>query len=175
MFLPCVKFLYFFSYSQLYVCDPALELTQRFANMNLPESVSNREKYTLKNIMEELQNLLKTVNPFVKDFMLIAEIPDEDLLHGKLVISAKHCPPTEHERRYNQQHNLNEVSILMDSQPHDLVLHKRGGGLQHVSDLNPSALPLHFTLLFPHGTKGWDSQSTHVDGHKRLTAREYMA
>ena len=44
-----------------------------------------------------------------------------------------------------------------------------------MSDLNPSAMPLHFTLLFPAGTKGWDQETTHVDGRKRVTPREFFA
>lgn len=40
--------------------------------------------------------------------------------------------------------------------PHDLVIHKCGGGLQTISDLNPKAMPLHFTLLFPEGTYGYN-------------------
>ena len=47
-----------------------------------------------------------------------------------------------------------------------LVVKIRGGGLQSVSDLNPSAMPLHFTLLFPYGTKGWDMETTHANSRR---------
>ena len=73
------------------------------------------------------------------------------------------------------QVNLQEVSILTNSQPHDLVLHRRGGGLQEISDLNPKGQPLHFTLLFPHGTYGWDPSTRHTDGKRRVTTREFYA
>ena len=76
--------------------------------------------------------------------------------------------------RYNAQTNLKEVSILTKSQSHDLVLQKRGGGLQTVSDLNPNGMPLHFTLLFPEGTKGWDQFVKHVDGKRRVTPKEFF-
>jgi hypothetical protein len=42
-----------------------------------------------------------------------------------------------------------------------------------ISDLNPSGMPLHFTVLFPHGDHGWDAEMKHVASSKRLTAREF--
>ena len=77
--------------------------------------------------------------------------------------------------RIYSQVNLQEVSILTNSQPHDLVLQRRGGGLQDISDLNPKGMPLHFTLLFPHGTYGWDPATLHTDGKRRVTTREFYA
>ena len=64
---------------------------------------------------------------------------------------------------YNVQGNLQELSIVHNEKPHDLVLQLRGGGLQRISDLNPKAMPLHFTLLFVNGTYGWDQFLRHVD------------
>ena len=114
------------------------------------------------------------VNPFVKDFLHVCEIPDEDIKDGKLVISCKACPHGEHERRYNQQESLSEVSVLTNSESGDLVLRKRGDGLKTISDLNPSAQPLHFTLLFPYGTKVYNEadKKKGKDGsisHRRVT------
>ena len=97
------------------------------------------------------------------------------LPQGKIVISAKSRPTGEHARRYNEQLNLQEVSILTSSEPHDLVLEKRGGGLQTISDLNPKGMPLHFTLLFPYGTFGWDPNTPHKKGKGRVTTREFYA
>ena len=58
------------------------------------------------------------------------EIPQEELAQGHIVISAKARPIDEHERRYNEHLNLQEVSILTNCKPHDLILQRRGGGLQ---------------------------------------------
>jgi hypothetical protein len=145
----------------------------RFQNMSLPASCSDRQKHVLAEILETVQQELRDNNPFVKDFVQIKEIPEEQIGLGKIVISAKNRPAGEHERRYNGQLNLNEVSILTNSQPHDLVLRKRGGGLTQISDLNPKGMPLHFTLLFPHGTYGWDQETKHRDGVRRVTTREF--
>ena len=161
-------------FSQLFTHDPQLELSKRIENMSLPVNTSQQEINIITSQMKRLQDLLKQHNPYVKDFIHICEIPDEELAHVKLVISAEARPEGEHERRYNKQSSLTEVSILTNSHPHDLVLRKRGGGLTFVSDLNPSAQPLHFTILFPFGTKGWNKDSRHAGGStKRITCREF--
>ena len=64
--------------------------------------------------------------------------------------------------------------MLTDSRPHDLVITLQDGGLQVVSDLNPKAMPLHFTVLFPWGDKGWDPEARNEKTNKRLTAWEFF-
>ena len=58
----------------------------------------------------------------MNDFKKVLEIPPEDLRTGKIVITANARPKGEHQRLYNDQINLQEVSILINSEPHDLVL-----------------------------------------------------
>ena len=159
-------------YTQLYVHDPGMESTTRYNNMVIPDGASVQEKLVLREVLETVQQTVHEVNPFVQDFKQIVEMSNEDLLDGKIVISAK-APRGEHVRRYNLQTNLKEVSILTDSQPHDLVLQKRGGGIRLIHDMNPKGMPLHFVLLFPHGTYGWDETVKHCDGRRRVTTREY--
>ena len=103
-------------FSQLYVHDPATENTQRVANMNLPKSLSSKQKETIKKVIEKLQDVMKQVNPYVKDFMHICEIPEEDIKEGKLGLSCKERPKGSHARTYNKQTNLSEVSILTNSE-----------------------------------------------------------
>ena len=88
-------------FSQLYVKDPALETAHRQQNMSLPGSMSPKDRNTIYTILEQLQELMKEINPFVKDFRMICEIPEEELLDGQLVISAKAKPTEAHERQYN--------------------------------------------------------------------------
>ena len=64
----------------------------------------------LSGILETVQNELHDHNLFIQDFLQIKDIPEEDIGQGKIVISAKKRPAAEHERRYNEQHNLQEVS-----------------------------------------------------------------
>ena len=37
----------------------------------------------------------------------------------------------------------------------DVTLHQRDMGLQRISDTLPAYDPLHFSLLFSHGERGW--------------------
>ena len=127
--------------------------------------------------MSKLQDVLSEVNPYVKDFQHICEIPEEEIQDGILVISCKALPKEAHERTYNKQTSLTEVSVLTNSLPGDLVLRKRGGGLQFLYDIHPSAQPLHFTVLFPFGTNGYSDRMKHVKGDttRRVTPREFFA
>ena len=102
-------------FSQLYLCDPILEKSQRFANIVLPERISSKDKNDLKKLISILQEEIRKVNPYVMDLMMIMEIPDKDLANGKIIMSAKAKPKEEHARRYNLPTSLQEVSILTDS------------------------------------------------------------
>ena len=163
-------------YAQLYVFDAALESTQRFQNMNMyiPRTTSPAQKAILRELLQVVQDTVHEVNPYVKDFIQIIEMPAEDIGEGKIVIAAK-GPRNEHARRYNAPINLNEVCVLMNPGKHDLVLQRRGGGLEYVNDLNPSGMPLHFTLLFPYGTHGWDPETRQAASNRRITTREFYA
>lgn len=160
-------------YAQLYCFDPRLETTQRFENMYIPPNTSRKEKEGLKNLLLRIQHIIHEHNPFVKDFKMIMELPEEELSHGKIVISAKEKPSEAHARRYNLQSNFQEVSILTNEAPHDLVLQRRGGGVHTIHDLNPKGMPLHFTLLFPLGTPGWNSEEKQVGGKRRVTTKQF--
>ena len=166
-------------FAQLYIHDPATEHTSRFKNMSIPSSLSQTQITILRKTLEKLQKLFKDVNPFVQDLLHVCEIPDDELKEGKIVISCKRSdrPKNSHDRRYNLQQNLSEVSVLTNSVPGDLVLRKRGGGLQQIYDLHPAAQALHFVLIFPFGTLGYSEFMKHNDDKKtkRVSPREYFA
>ena len=162
-------------FAQLYIHDPSTQHTVRVKNMNLPSSLSKKQRESITQTMKKLQDLMMEINPYVKDFIHVCEIPEDEIKEGKLVISCKARPEAEHERRYNEQLNLSEVSVLTNSQPGDLVLRKRGGGLSSIKDLHPCAQPMHFTLLFPYGTKGYDESQKQVGGLRRVTPREFFS
>ena len=64
--------------------------------------------------------------------------------------------------------------MLTDSHPHDFVITLQDGGLQVVSDLNPNAMPLHFTIIYSWGAKGLDPEARNEKTNKRVTAREFF-
>ena len=159
-------------FAQVWVHDPALQTAQRINNMFLPSTITEVEKEAVQRIMETVQAELGEINPWIKDFRQIVEIQEEELGGGKLVISAKDRPAGAHPRTYNLAVSLAEVSVLTDCRPHDLVVTRRDGNLEVVSEQNSAALPLHFTLLVPHGDRGWHPEIRGADG-KRLTSREF--
>ena len=92
-----------------------------------------------------------------------------------MVISCKERPKDAHERKYNLQQSFSEVSVLTNSMPGDMVIRMRGGRLQEIFDIHPSAQPLHFVLLFPYGTKGYYEALKHIDNVKRVSPREFFS
>ena len=160
-------------FAQIYVHDLSTQHTIRVDNMNLPSYLAPKQIKSITKTMKTLQDLMHDVNPFVKDVLHVCEISDDEIKEGKLVISCKARPDGAHERRYNEQQNLSEVSVLTNSESGDLVL-------KTISDLYPSAQPLHFTLLFPYGTKGYNEadKKRGKDGPisiRRVTPREFFA
>ena len=144
--------------------------------MTFPRDISTQEVNIMENLLQTVQDVIHVRNPFVRDFKQIIEIPEEELEGGKIVISADDRPQEGHARVYNAQANLQELRIVTNEKKHDLVIQCRGGGLQRISDLNPKAMPLHYTLLFIDGTYGWDQYLTHRDNqNKRVSTREFYA
>ena len=154
------------TFAQIYVndpdCDdPAAEAALRLGNVPLPRNTSGAEKARLLGLLEQLQILLREVNPYVRDFIHAAELPEEDVGQQRLVISADARPVEQHPRRYNRAEGFREVAVLMDEQPvhQDIVLHRREPRgrppLQTVNELNRAFEALHFVLLLPFGTDTW--------------------
>ena len=56
-----------------------------------------------------------------------------------------------------------------------MVLRQRDGGLRTISDLHPKGMSMHFTLLFPYGTSGWDQTESQKDGRRRVTPRQFFS
>ena len=105
----------------------------------------------MRSLLETVQQVIQEKNPFVRRFKQTLNLPEEELQGSTVVISAAARPPQGHARVYNAQTNLQELSIVTNEQPHDLVVQLHGGGLRFISDLNPKAMPLHFTLLLMKG------------------------
>ena len=78
-----------------------METGLRLSGMIIPAGTSEKQKNILKKVLHQVQVELHKVNPFVRDFKQIMEIPDTDLGEGKIVLSTKARPNGEHERRYN--------------------------------------------------------------------------
>ena len=133
-----------------------------------------------RDIMAQLQRMLHHVNPYVKDFQQLNDIPEEEVQELQLVLRADKKPVQAHTRTYNKP-TVNEVAIIGSDEtlaPADVVLRKRGGGLKFIKDTHRSFDPLHFVLLFPNGEEGWypylHTSHAIANDRKKVTPLEYF-
>ena len=121
----------------------------------------------IKALIMEFQEMLKKVNPYVKDFKAICDIPADLIKDVKFVLR-----PDKAQRGHKGQFNLpstNEVAIIALNEITnfmDIEVHLKSGGVQYISEKSPHADPLHFVLLFPEGTHGWTEGLLQTNGQK---------
>ena len=179
------------TFAQIYVNDPHCdhpeeEAAVRLGHVRLPASTSVPMQLRLLDLLQNLQVMLRDINPWIQDFIHAAEMPEEMVQHMQLVISADARPADQHQRRYNRPEGFREVSVLIGDQPahQDIVLHRRPGRdgppLQVINETHRAMEPLHFILLLPWGTCGWNpalrQAVANPQGELRsLTARQYYA
>jgi len=60
-------------------------------------------------------------------------------------------------RTHNRSTCSEVAAILLDNMgaERDIILHRRGSGLQRISGMHPAYDPLPFLMLFPHDELGW--------------------
>ena len=154
------------TFAQIYLSDPLAEdpdaeAAIRLGHVRLPAATSGPTQCRLLDLLRELQAMLRQHNPWVQDFLTAGEVLAEDVEHRRLVISADARPAGQHERRYNAAEGFREVAVLIGDEPgrHDLVLRRRAiqgpDALQMIDETHRACDPLHFVLLFPLGTAGW--------------------
>jgi hypothetical protein len=162
------------AYAQLYIHDPREALNHRMArNPNL-----------LRRTMEKLQTMLNCTHRYSTIYRHAFERLEAhpDILNLSLSIL---LDKDRDKRRYNLP-TSDEVAVLIpgdETNPggarRDIVLHRRDGPLQRLSDLNPAYPALHYALLFPHGSHGWHYEMRMHEPDKpkprRLTQSRYYA
>lgn len=106
------------------------------------------KKKTAEGILIELQQELKDCNPYIRNFIQICEIPNEELSNATFLISENERPGDAHSKTYTS-HNLTEVSTCMpeDYAERGVIVRKRGGGIKEFNDRRRSSNPLHFVLF----------------------------
>jgi hypothetical protein len=157
------------SYAQLYFydVDDALRYRKR-RNPNLR-----------RQLLSVVQECLCQFNPFSKVFLHAREVLRHIHL-GNLVIHIIADPEKDH-RRYNAP-TVDEIAVLIVGNEQDvgdgrdIILWPRDGGLQRISDLHSAYAPLHYILLFPLGTAGWNPNLKLRAPHmKRLTQVQFYS
>ena len=93
----------------------------------------------------------------MRDFKHICQIPEDELDdRHEFVISEKARPSDAGSQTYTA-HNMSEVSVMVPEAVgnRDMVMQKRGGGIQELKETHRAADPLHFVLLHSRGSDGW--------------------
>ena len=124
----------------------------------------------------QLLNILHEHNSYAQAFKSAIELTR---LHDvQLILHADKCmkPSNEHCRRYNLPVS-SEVAALVPGAfagNLDVILHCREGGLRRISTLHRSYDPLHYVILFPNGTDGWQLGLKRTT-NQTLTASDFYA
>ena len=173
-------------FAQLYVSDPAASndvmVNVRFARMNLPEGISERQKERCRELLGVLTNELKRCNKYVRDIMTAGELfaqldRDGQIQTGSLVIDHKKAPVNVDQRTYHangQRRIFNEVKILTDEAPHkrDIIVRFRDNHVSYVSEEHRADDALHYVLLFPLGDDGWHLDLPKKPSQKKKRSRQ---
>ena len=128
------------------------------------------------DILGQLQRVLHANNSYIQSFKAAVELEcQEDV---KIVLHAdKRLKPTnEHCRRYNLPVQT-EVAALLPGESHsnlDVIVSCRDGTLQRVNTVHRSYDPLHYVLLFPEGTDGWQLGLKRTD-NRTLSALDFYS
>jgi hypothetical protein len=153
------------SYAQLYIHDPHEALNQRMQrNPNLARAT-----------MEKLQNLLTRTHRYADIYQhayeRLADHPDAAEVSLQITLDAQ-----SDRRRYNLP-TTDEVAVVLPGDgtqgggKREIILHRRDGPLRRLTDANPAYLCLHYVLLFPWGSHGWNWDMTLHEPEKEKPRR----
>ena len=161
-------------FAQLYFHDSDHELIYRNENMsNFGGADGNSNVRELSQILTSIQEILHEHNVLVQSFKTAIEMDSPEV---KLILSEKPAPRSEHSRRYNLPASSEIAAVLPGDNTGnlDIVVHCRTGELQRISTLHRCYDPLHYVLLFPFGTDGWQRGLLNSKG-KTLTQVAYYS
>ncbi|CAN1256874.1 ATP-dependent DNA helicase PIF1 [Linum perenne] len=164
-------------YSQLYVFDPASEITDRLSNVSSSTRTLNEE------LMTALKDMLDEYNALTKSFRRVRDAlqqPENEDLRLRICGSR-----VEHDRRYELPTETDLAGLIPgdfepDHDDRDIIVNHRSVGLTRITSLNPLFDSLHFPLLFPYGNDGYHEMirynPLHVDPRQKrkfVTQNEY--
>ena len=124
--------------------------------------------------MRTVQDLLHKINPFVHSYKAVSKLDPTTIVDKRLVLRRDKKPAKAHNRQYNLPQATNEIAIIAmkdNLQPSDVIIHKQGGGIWRISELNRCYDPLHYVLLFPYGEDGWNGDMR--VGNKRISPIQF--
>ena len=72
-------------FASLYVHDPTMEGAQRANSLYLPRGASENERRICESILQDPQRELREHNPYIRDFLKICKIPEEQIRAASFV------------------------------------------------------------------------------------------
>ena len=145
-------------YGQLYIYDPADALNYRMGNQH--------NTGLDRNVMQNLQDMLYRHHYGVALYKSALELTRDMPPEHQCKIALHYNPGTDR-RRYNLPTMTGEIAAVIPgtgeefSNSRDIILHRKDGPLQRISEKHPFYAPLHYVLLFPTGQMGWNYQIPH--------------
>ncbi|XP_042012019.1 uncharacterized protein LOC121760408 [Salvia splendens] len=168
-------------FAQLYVYDTDDEINYRITSVRQRDAVNNLHS----EIVSDLQHMLDKENVLVKSFRMAKE---KTGLENQPNVSLRLLGKRGRDGRTHNLPSVSEVAMLVVGDfdealgDRDIVVVKKSGQLQRISELHPSYLPLQYPLLFPYGEDGYkedigfsrnsSSSSTH---RKSISPKEFFA
>ena len=149
-------------FAQLYIYDTQYALQERMGN---PYNF-RLDRATLLELQDMLDRLHPAVQLYKQAYELTAHLPEEQQCKISL-----HFDENCNRRRYNAPDaSVNEIAVILPGDgdqvrqnSQDIILHRKDGPIQRISDCHPFYPSLRYVLLFPTGQLGW---------HHRLTFRD---
>ncbi|XP_055584901.1 uncharacterized protein LOC129737764 [Uranotaenia lowii] len=136
---------------------------------------------TDREIVADLEIFFQRNNQLVKLFKTaLNQMPTDDYV---VVIRADKTPVGQHERQYNAP-TIDEVAIVVVGeafQKRDIVLHRRGGDVQFISETNRCYDGLQYPILFWQGEDGYHfnikmvNPATGEETGKKISAMNFYA
>jgi hypothetical protein len=136
---------------------------------------------TKREIVAALQTFFDQHNDLIKLFRTaLQQMPADDYT---VVIRADKTPVGQHERQYNAP-TINEVAIVIvgeEFNSRDIILHRRNGDVQRVSETHRSYDGLQYPILFWQGEDGYHfniklrNPQTDEETNKKVSAMNYYS
>jgi len=165
-------------YAQLYILDPQYAASVRFAYNN---------KKLDKDLIEIISLLIHDINPYVNLYKHVKELLDSNAARSDMSSYVRIAPSARieliagNDRRTENLPTNNEVAVVVPNETsaatfRDIRVYLRNSDSAHpyttISQTHGLYMPLHYTILFPHGDIGWNWGMRLANGDK-LTQRAY--
>ncbi|EIW66351.1 hypothetical protein TREMEDRAFT_65629 [Tremella mesenterica DSM 1558] len=113
-----------------------------------------------EGVLTRLAQMIERVNPYYAAFKTFRDRDRESEEDTPILYLTVLNPLQNDPRRYNRP-TSDEVACVYVADENEpspgrhIQVYLRGGGVRNISELHSAYLPLHFTLIYPHGEPGW--------------------